>query len=120
MRGESDTAGEQGSSPAPLLRSGGGSAVRNHGSGWWTYECVNRVPHGVEIRNFVDEKFEDVERDSNAEDDRVSHDFKRRRKVNHAESLQDAESGYGCVKIETRGKTGSQSEAERLERVHKL
>ena len=120
MRSESDTAGEQGGSPAPFLRRGYGSAVRNHGSRGRTYESVNRVPNGVEIRNFVGEKFDDVERDSNAEDDRVSHDFKRRRKVNHAESLQDAESGYGCVKIETRGKTGSQSEAERLERVHKL
>ena len=110
MRGESDTAGEQGGSPAPLLRRGDGGAVRNHGSGGRTYESVNRVPNGVEIRDFVGEKFDDVERNSNAKHDRVPKDFKCRRKVNQAESLQDAERCYGCVKVEARGKTSSQSE----------
>ena len=110
MRSESDTAGEQGGSPAPFLRRGYGSAVRNHGSRGRTYESVNRVPNGVEIRNFVGEKFDDVERDSNAKHDRVPDDFKCRRKVNQAESLQDAERCYRCVKVEARGKTGSQSE----------
>ena len=70
---------------------------------------MNRVPNGVEIRNFVGEKLDDVERDSNAKHDRVPHDFKRRRKVNQAESLQDAERCYRCVKVEARGKTCSQS-----------
>ncbi len=61
---------------------------------------MDSVPDGIEKRNFVGEKFKDIERDSDAENDRVSDDCERRRQVNHAETLQQPEGSDGGVEVE--------------------
>src|SRR5262245_20605089 len=63
VRGESDSASKECGGPAPLRRNGAGCSVSNDGRGRRANEGVRGVPNGVEIRNFVSEKFDEVESD---------------------------------------------------------
>jgi len=114
VRSERDASSEKCGGPAPFGWRSSGGAVGEDSRSWWTDERVDGVPDGVEKRNFVGEKFEDVERDGDAENDGMSHHCQCRRQVNHAKALQEAESSDGGVKVEAGGKACAQCETESL------
>ena len=117
---ERDASREKSRSPAPLLRSGSRSAVCDQGRCGRTDERMDCVPYGVQIRNFVGKKFDDVERDGNAKNDRMRDHLESRRQMNDTESLQESKSRDSGVEVEAGGKTGAQGQAEGLQRIHKL
>lgn len=64
-------------------------------------ERVHGVPHGIEIRHFVGEEFDDVEGDCDSEHGRMREDLHRVRQVNHSEALQQAERRHRRVEVQT-------------------
>ena len=79
---------------------------------------MNGVPGHIDVRNFVSEKFNRVESDGNPKNPRMRKNFQRRRKMNDAESLEQAKRGDGGVQVEARGKSGAKRKAKSLQRVH--
>ena len=118
VRSERDASGKKRCGPAPFLRRSSGGTVSEDGGGRRPDERVDGVPDGIEKRNFVGEKLNDVQRDGDAEDDRMGYDGKGRRQMNHAEALQQTESGDGGVEVQAGGEACAKSQAERLQRVH--
>src|SRR5712664_1688342 len=60
VRSKSDAASEKRSAPAPLRRSRKRSAVREKCRGGWTDQRVDSIPDGVDVGNFIGEKFNHI------------------------------------------------------------
>jgi len=120
VRSKGDSTGEQCCGPAPFRRSSCGRTICNQSCCWRPNKCVKHIPDRVQVRNFIGEKFHDVQHDRNAENDGVGDDFQGRRQMDHTKSLENPERRDSRVEIEARGKSGTQGEAERLQRVHQV
>ena len=79
---------------------------------------MNGLPDGIDVGDFVGEKFHNVENASNCEDERMGENLKMFGKMNNAEALEQTESRDGGVEVEAGGKTGAEDEAESFERAH--
>ena len=109
--------------PAKGLRP---SAIRRDGArqaperrcGGRANEGVNCVPDGVEVRNFVGKKFNQIESAGDSENPRVGKNLQGRRKLQNAVPLEKTERGHSCVEIQAGGKSGAEGEAERFDRIH--
>src|SRR5256885_14984444 len=99
VRGEGDSAGEEGGGPTPFRAEARGDSERENGSGRRTNESVEKIPDGVEVRNFVGEKFKDVESDGKAENDGVGEDVEFFWEMNDMEAFEKTESGDGGGKV---------------------
>src|SRR5690349_12213209 len=73
--GEGHSAGEERGGPAPFGADGGRGSVGDEGGGGRANEGVEGVPEGVEVGDFVSKKFDEVESDGYAENDRVGENF---------------------------------------------
>ena len=71
VRGKRDSACEERGCPAPFVADARGDTKGENGSGGRADEGVKEIPDGVEIRNFVGEKFENIKTDGETENDRV-------------------------------------------------
>ncbi len=80
---------------------------------------MKKIPNGIEVRNLVGKKFENVEADRKAENDRMRQDCEFVRKMDDVEALEQAKRSDRRVKIEAGRKTGSESERDNLERIHR-
>ena len=115
---EGDSAGEEGGDPAPFRAEARGDTERENGCGGRANEGVEKIPDCVEVRNFVGEKFEDVESDGKAENDRMREDVEFFGEMNDMEAFEKTESGDGGVKIESGREGGTEGEGDGLERIH--
>ena len=79
---------------------------------------MKKIPDRVEVRNFVGEKLEDVERDGKAENDGMGEDMEFIGEMDDMEAFEETESGDGGVKIESGRETGTEGEGDGLERIH--
>src|SRR5882724_1711485 len=118
VRSEGDSAGAERGDPAPFRAEARGDSERENSCGGRANESVEKIPDGVEVRNFVGEKFEDVESDGEAENDRMGEDVKFFGEMNNVEAFEKTESGDGGVEIEAGRETGSEGEGDGLERIH--
>jgi hypothetical protein len=119
MGGERDPASEECGDPAPFCGEACGDAETQNGGGGGPDESMEKIPDGVEVRNFVGEKFEDVECDGEAEDNGMRENVKFFGEMNDVEAFEKAESGDGSVEIEAGGETGAEGEGDGLERIHR-
>lgn len=119
MRGEGDAAGEERGGPTPFCAEARGDAERENGSGGRANESVEKIPNGVEVRNFVGEKFENVKSDCEAENDGMGENVEFVGEMDDMEAFEEAESGDGGVKIEAGRETGAEGEADGLKRIHR-
>src|SRR5215470_3702813 len=71
VRSESDSSCQKRGGPAPFTGDARGNAKSENGRGGRANEGVKEIPDCVEVRNFVGEKFEDVEANSETENDGV-------------------------------------------------
>ena len=62
---------EERSEPAPFAGEAEGNVESKNGGGEGADECVDEIPDGVEVRNFVGEEFEYVETDGKTKNDRM-------------------------------------------------
>src|SRR5205807_10037091 len=115
---EGDSAGEERGGPAPFGAETGGDTESENGCSRRANESVEKIPDRVEVRNFVGEKFEDVESDGEAENDRMGEDVKFFGEMNNVEAFEKAQRGDGGVKIESGGEAGTEGEGDGLERIH--
>ena len=118
VRGEGDSAGAECGGPAPFRAEARSHSERENGCGGRANESVEKVPDRVEVRNFVGEKFEDVESDGKAENDGMREDVEFFREMDDMEAFEKAESGDGGVKIEAGREAGTEGEGDGLERIH--
>ena len=118
VRSEGDSAGEKRCGPAPFRAETRGDTESENGCGRRADEGVEKIPYGVEVRNFVGEKFEDVESDGKAENDRMREDVEFFGEVNDMEAFEKTEGGDGGVKIEAGREAGTEGEGDGLEGVH--
>ncbi len=118
VRSKRDSASEERGDPAPFRAETRGDSERENGCGGRANESVEKIPDRVEVRNFVGEKFKDVESDGEAENDGVREDVEFFGEVDNMEPFEKAESGDGGVKIETGRETGTEGEGDGLERIH--
>jgi hypothetical protein len=79
---------------------------------------MDGLPDGINVGDFVGEKFHDVKNAGDGENERMSEDLEMFGKMNDPETLEEAESSDGGVEVQARGKTGSEDETESFERVH--
>ena len=115
---EGDSAGEERGGPAPFGAETGGDTESENGCSRRANESVEKIPDRVEVRNFVGEKFEDVESDGKAENDGMREDVEFFGEVNDVEAFEKTEGGDGGVEIETGRETGTEGEGDGLERIH--
>ncbi len=118
VRGEGDSTGEERGDPAPLGTETRRDSEGENGCGGRANESVEKIPDRVEVRNFVGEKFKDVESDGEAENDGVGEDVEFVGEMNHVEAFEETESGDGGVKIEAGREAGAEGEGDGLERIH--
>ena len=118
VRGERDSAGAERGDPAPFCAETRGDAEGENSSGGRADERVEKIPDGVEVRDFVGEKFKDVESDGEAENDGMREDVEFFGEVDNMEPFEKAESGDGGVEIETGREAGTEGEGDGLERMH--
>jgi hypothetical protein len=82
---------------------------------------VNRIPRGIDPRNFVGEKFKEIQNTRDNDDDRIAEDFERlirRRKRDPMEVNCQSGRKDGEVKINT-GETGqAKRDAEKVQPLH--
>ena len=79
---------------------------------------MNGLPGGIDVGNFVREKFHHVKNAGNCQNKRMSQDLKMFWEMDDAETLEEAECRNRGVKVQTGGKTGAEDETESFERVH--
>src|SRR6266403_3898860 len=118
MRGESNSSRKERRAPAPFGGSSAGCRVSQECGSGRANERVDGIPDGVEVRYLVREKFNQIKSDSNSKDPRVGKNLQGRRKLQHAVTLEKAKRGHSCVKIQSGGKSGAESEAERFDEIH--
>jgi len=118
VRGEGDSAGAERGDPAPFRAETCRDYERENGSGGRANESVEKVPDRVEVRNFVGEKFENVESDGKAENDGMLEDVEFFGEMDDIEAFEKTESGDGGVEIEAGRETGTEGEGDGLERIH--
>src|SRR5882724_6583784 len=112
VRGKGDSAGAECGDPAPFRAETRGDSEGQDSRGGRANESVEKIPDGVEVRNFVGEKFENVESNGKAENDGMREDVEFFGEVNNMEAFEKPESGDGGVKIETGRETGSEGEGD--------
>ena len=82
---------------------------------------VDNVPCGIDPRNFVREKFEEIENARDRDDPRMAEDFERmivRREDNPVQVYREAGDENGEVKIDP-GETGqAKRDAQKIESFH--
>jgi hypothetical protein len=79
---------------------------------------VDGLPDGIDVGDFVGEKFHDVEDAGDGENEGMSEDLEMFGEMDDAESLEEAKSGDGGVDVEAGGKTGPEHKAESFQRAH--
>jgi len=87
VRSKRDSASEERGGPAPFGAEARGDTERENGGGGRPNESVEKIPDGVEVWNFVGEKFEDVESDGKAENDGMGEDVKFFGEMNNMEAF---------------------------------
>ncbi len=112
MRGEGDAAGDESGGPAPGLGSGSGSAEGEESRGGRADKGVDGLPDGVDDRDFVGEKFHEIENAGDGEDERVREDLELFGEMNDAEALKEAEGGDGGVNVQAGGKACAEDQTE--------
>src|SRR5260370_33774452 len=116
MRCESDSAGEERGSPTPFRRSCSGGGESEQSGGWRTNERVDGVPKRIEVGDFVRKEFLQVERDGNSKHPGMRKNLQARRQVENSEALKQAERRHSGVKIEAGRKSGTEGQAEGVDR----
>ena len=81
---------------------------------------MHRLPNGIDVGHFVGKELDYIQNSGDAEHDGIRKDVELRGKMDDAEALQEAKGRDGCVKIETRGKTGTENQADCFERIQGL
>ena len=87
-------------------------------SGGGPDKSVDRLPNGIDERDFVGEKFHQIKNSGDGQDERVRKDLKLFGEMDDAKPLEKSESGNGGVDVEAGGEAGAEDEAESFERVH--
>ena len=100
VRGEGYSSGEQGGPPAPLGCGSASGGKSEKCGGGRADEGVDSVPNGVEVRDFVRQEFQQVEKDGDSENPGMREYLQFRREMEDAEALEKAESGDSGVEIE--------------------
>src|ERR1700723_4011475 len=118
MRSQRDSTGEQRRAPAPFWRRRSSRAVSEQRRGRRANHRVNRVPNRIDERNFVREKFDDVERDRNPENPRMRQYLQLFRQANHAEALQQPKRRNRSVEVQPRREPSPKRQSQRLDRIH--
>src|SRR5437762_3369553 len=82
---------------------------------------MHRVPDGIHPRNFIGEKFEEIENTGNADDPRVTEDFERlilRRESDPVEMNGEPRGKNGEVKIDARERSQAERDSEQIQSFH--
>src|SRR5258708_37788484 len=118
MRSERDAAGDEGRGPAPGFGSGGRGVGCEQGRCRWTNKGVDGLPDGIDVGDFVGEKFHDVKNAGDGENKGMGEDLEMFGEMDDAETLEEAESGDSGVDVQAGSKTGAEDEAESFEGIH--
>src|SRR5258708_20312274 len=117
VRSECDAAGEEGRGPAPGLGGSGRGAECKQGRCRWTNKGVDGLPDGIDVGEFVGEKFHDVKNAGDGENKGMGEDLEMFGEVDDAETLEEAESGDSGVDVQAGSKTGAGDEADSFEEI---
>ena len=79
---------------------------------------MNSVPNGIDVRNFVSEKFNCIQGEGDSEDPRMREDLQRGGQMDDVLALKKTESRDRGVEIEAGRKAGTERQTEGLQRVH--
>src|SRR5258708_35950893 len=115
MRSECDAAGDEGRGPAPGFGSSGRGAECEQGRCRWTNKGVDGLPDGIDVGEFVGEKFHDVKNAGDGENKRMGEDLEMFGEMDDAETLEEAESGDSGVDVQAGSTNQGEHEAERFE-----
>jgi hypothetical protein len=118
MRSKRHAASQQRSTPAPFRRRRSSRTIGQERSRRRTNRRMNHIPNAIDIRNFVREKFDQVQRNGNTENPRMRQHLQLPRQMNHAKSLKQAESGDGRVKIQAGRESSTKRQAKSFDRIH--
>src|ERR1700737_3587793 len=117
---KSDAAGKKRGTPPPLRRSCDRSAISEKRGGGRTDQRVDGVPDGVDVGNFVGEKFNRIESERDSENPRMRENLEGSRQMEDAVPLKKAKRRDGGVEIHAGRKSGAECETKGLQRVHIL
>jgi hypothetical protein len=118
MRSKRHAASQQRRTPAPFRRRRPCSPIGEQRSRGRTNRGMNHVPNAIDIRNFIGEKFNQVQRDGNAENPGMRQHLQLPRQMNHAEALKQTKRSNRSVKIQAGRESRAKRQAKSFDRIH--
>ena len=118
MRSKRHPTSKQRRAPAPFRRRRPSSPIGEQRSRGRTNRGMNHVPNAIDIRNFIGEKFNQVQRDGNPENPRMRQHLQLPRQMNHAEALKQTKRGNRSVKIQAGRESSAKRQAKSFDRIH--
>ena len=79
---------------------------------------MNGVPKRIDIRDFVGEEFDEVQRHSDADNPRMRDGLQGHRQMDDAETLQETECRNRSVEVQAGRESGSEGQRKGRERIH--
>jgi len=118
MRSKRHATSKQRRTPTPFRKRRPSSPISQKRRRRRTNRRMNHVPNAVNIRNFVRKKFDQVQRNGNAEHPRMRQHLQLPRQMNHAKSLKETKRSNRSVKIQAGRESRAKRQAESFDRIH--